>query len=127
MRTNYETKQKETIIEAIKKQNKSFMVKDLYDTLNGKVGLTTIYRLLQKLEDEGLITKEVGKDNKTKYEYLEKCEEENHFYLKCDKCGTLTHVDCDCINELSSHISKEHNFKLNKENIIIKGICSKCN
>ena len=126
MRTNYETKQKETIIEAIKKQNKSFMVKDLYDTLNGKVGLTTIYRLLQKLEDEGLITKEVGKDNKTKYEYLEKCEEENHFYLKCDKCGTLTHVDCDCINELSSHISKEHNFKLNKENIIIKGICSKC-
>ena len=126
MRTNYETKQKETIIEAIKKKNKSFMVKDLYDTLNGKVGLTTIYRLLQKLEDEGLITKEVGKDNKTKYEYLEKCEEENHFYLKCDKCGTLTHVDCDCINELSSHISKEHNFKLNKENIIIKGICSKC-
>ena len=126
MRTNYETKQKETIIEARKKQNKSFMVKDLYDTLNGKVGLTTIYRLLQKLEDEGLITKEVGKDNKTKYEYLEKCEEENHFYLKCDKCGTLTHVDCDCINELSSHISKEHNFKLNKENIIIKGICSKC-
>lgn len=126
MRNNYETKQKETIINVIKNEEKQFQVKDIYEKLDGKVGLTTIYRLLSKLENEGLISKEAGKDNKTYYEYLEKCDEENHFYLKCDKCGSLTHVDCDCISELSTHISNEHHFSLNKENIIMKGICKNC-
>ena len=126
MRNSYDTKQKELLLNTIKGFNKQFEVKEIYESLKGKVGLTTIYRFLEKLEKEKLVTKIVGSDNKTYFEYLERCEEENHFYLKCDKCGSLTHVDCDCINELSSHISKEHKFNLNKENIIMKGICKNC-
>ena len=38
----------------------------------------------------------------------------------------MKHIDCDCINELYNHIKDEHSFKLNKEKIIINGICKKC-
>ena len=62
----------------------------------------------------------------TYYQYLGKCNHENHFYLKCDKCGEMKHIDCDCILELSEHIHKEHKFIPNKEKIIINGICNKC-
>ena len=126
MRNTYDTKQKELILETIKKQKTHFQVKDIYDALNGKVGLTTIYRLIEKLEKEKVVNKSIDKDNKTYFEYLGKCDEDNHFYLSCDKCGKLTHIDCDCINELSSHVYNEHKFTLNKENIVIKGICEKC-
>ena len=123
---NYDTKQKEMILEVIKRQNKAFLVKDIYDELKGKVGLTTIYRFIEKLSEDKLVNKSASLDGKVNYEYLEKCGLENHFYLKCNRCGELIHVDCDCIDTLSNHILNEHSFTISRENVIIKGLCSKC-
>lgn len=125
-RTNYNTKQKDEILDTIKKMNKAFLIKELYVKLNEKVGLTTIYRFIDKMVENEELYKYIGEDNNTYYQYLEKCDCNNHFYLKCINCGNMIHVDCDCIKELSNHITKEHNFIPNKENIIINGICSKC-
>ncbi len=122
----YNTKQKELILEIIKKQKKEFTVKDIYNEAKNKTGLTTVYRLIDKLVEENIITKTIEKDNKTKYQYLEKCSQNNHFYLKCRNCKTLEHVDCDCIKELSNHILKNHSFTPDNENLIINGLCEKC-
>ncbi len=122
----YNTKQKDSILNAIKKQKKEFAIRDIYNELNGNIGLTTIYRLIDKLEKEGIVKKITHQEDSFYYQYLEECNEENHFYLKCEKCGNLIHIDCDCIKELYEHISLKHNFQFNKENIIINGLCSKC-
>ena len=124
--TNYNTKQKELILSIIKKKKHEFRVKDLYNDLNKEIGLTTIYRQIDKLVNEGRINKNINKDNITYYQYLEECNKKNHFYLKCDKCGNMTHIDCDCIEQLSNHIVKEHQFNLNVDCIIITGICKHC-
>ena len=122
----YNTKQKQEILDLIKNQKKEFTVKDIYNKLNSDVGLTTIYRVIDKLLKENILNKYIDNDNITHYEYLEKCEHDNHFYLKCDKCKSVIHIDCDCINDLSKHILKDHQFTLNKEKIIIGGICKNC-
>ena len=122
----YNTKQKEIILKIIKKQNKEFQIKDIYEKAQDNIGLTTIYRLIDNLTKENIIKKTIGKDGKNYYQYLEKCQEENHFYLKCNKCKKITHIDCDCIKELSEHILKKHKFNTDKKNIIISGICEKC-
>ena len=123
---SYNTKQKDKILEIIKSKKHEFTIKDIYEKLNEEVGLTTIYRYIDKLVNEGIVNKTISDDNITYYQYLEKCESDNHFYLKCEICKDMKHIDCDCINELYDHIKDEHNFKLNKEKIIINGICKKC-
>ena len=123
---SYNTKQKEKILNIIKSKNSVFTIKDIYNEINEEVGLTTIYRLVDKLVKDNIISRSISKDNITYYQYLKKCDHENHFYLKCDECGNLTHIDCDCIKELSSHIFKNHKFKPNKDHIIINGVCEKC-
>ena len=125
-RCNYNTKQKDLILDKIKSKKSSFTIKQLYDDLEGSIGLTTIYRAITKLDDEGLLNKTIGNDNTAYYQYLEKCLNKNHFFLKCEVCGNLEHVDCDCIETLTNHILKEHQFFLNNEHIIINGICKKC-
>ena len=125
-RDAYNTKQKELILDIVKKEKREFTIKEIYNDLNKKVGLTTIYRLIDKLVSEGYLEKFAGKSNTTYYGYVEKCSEENHFYLKCDKCGIMVHIDCDCIKELSNHILRKHKFNPNKEHIIFNGICEKC-
>lgn len=121
----YHTKQKDCIIDNIKKYNREFTIKELYTSMNKKVGLTTIYRLVDKLVSDGKLIKNITDDNITYYTYLEECNCLNHFYLKCNKCNRLIHIDCDCISDLTSHIKKEHNFKLDN-NVIIAGICYEC-
>lgn len=126
MRTSYSTKQKEIILDVIRKETKQFTIKDIYDKLNHTVGLTTIYRLVDKLIEDNILNKEIGKDNTTYYQYLDECNHDNHFYLKCDDCGKVIHIDCDCIKELSNHVYTHHKFITNKEHIIINGKCNNC-
>ena len=122
----YNTKQKDIIFDIIKKQKQEFTIKDIYGQINGKVGLTTIYRFVDKLVIDGRVSKYIGKDNITYYQYLEECDEDNHFYLKCECCGDMVHVDCNCIEEMYCHIFNKHKFMLDKKNIIINGICMNC-
>ena len=72
------------------------------------------------------MSKNIDSNNVTYYQYLGKCDCKHHFYLKCDKCGTITHIDCECISELSNHILNKHKFNLSKDHIIINGLCKDC-
>lgn len=122
----YHTKQKDIIYNLIKKQKYEFTIKDIYNQIKDRVGLTTIYRLVDKLVEEGRLSKYITKDNMTYYQYLEECNQMNHFYLKCEQCGIIIHIDCNCIEEMSKHILIEHKFLTNKMNIVINGICQNC-
>ena len=123
---NYITKQKEEIINIIKDYNNEFTVKDIYEKLNKKVGLTTIYRLVINLKEQGFLNIRVKDNNHIYYQYIKKCNKDNHFYLKCEKCGLLKHIDCDCVKKLNAHILNEHDFSFNTDKIIINAICSRC-
>ena len=123
---SYNTKQKDIILEEISKLENGFTIKELYNKLNKKVGLTTIYRIINKLEEDGCVTK-ISNDNEAVYNYTGKCKVGHHFYLKCLKCGTLYHVDCEYADRLSKHILEDHNFITSNEHIIINGECTKCN
>lgn len=128
-REKYNTRSKNSVLEEVKCFNKDFTAKDIKDSLDNKninIGLTTIYRELNELEEKNIIKKYYNDNNTAHYEYLCSCENDNHFYLKCMKCGMTKHVDCDCINEFSSHILREHNFNLNNNNLFISGICDEC-
>ncbi len=125
-REGYRTKQKDKILEVIRSLNHEFTIKELYNKLNKEVGLTTIYRLVDKLVMDKVLNKYISNKNITYYEYLNKCSHENHFYLKCLVCSELIHIDCDCIKKLENHILDEHKFNMNHENIIINGICKRC-
>lgn len=119
----YRTKQKEMILNLLKEYHKEFTVKEIHEKLD--CGLTTVYRLVDSLTEEGQIKKIINGNN-VYYQYLDTCDEENHFYLKCDCCGLLIHIDCDCILDLQDHILNEHEFKFASKNIIINGICKNC-
>ncbi|MBP5445646.1 MAG: transcriptional repressor [Acholeplasmatales bacterium] len=131
MRTNqYNTKGKELINSAIKEFSNGFTIKELKDYLNKNnqtVGQTTIYRIIENLENKNIIKKYYDENNVAHYKYVKDCSSDNHFYLKCIKCSKIVHVDCNCINELSAHIHKQHKFLLDTKNIILEGLCSNCN
>lgn len=126
MRETYNTKPKQKVLSAIQKQTSDFSAKDIYESLGHEIGLTTVYRCIESLEKESVILRVSNDDNTARYQYVEPCDEEDHFYLKCDMCGKLKHIDCEKIQGLTSHISKEHNFFPINTHLIINGHCASC-
>ena len=95
------------------------------------IGVTTVYRQLDKMVEEGLVNK-YNLDGKTSacYEYV---DAEHHmegnvscYHCKCDKCGKVIHLHCGEIEELMKHIEKKHSFVINPRRTVFYGTCEHC-
>lgn len=127
MKNNYKTEQRELLKEYLMENEDKFLsaeeILQYMKKHNQIVGLTTIYRFLNLLEENNSVRTEIR--NHTKYYQYISNECSNHFHLKCKKCGATTHLDCKEFENVNEHIKNEHKFKLDY-NTIIYGVCDKC-
>lgn len=128
--TSYSTKQGKLVLDCfISNTGVHLTIEDICNYLkenNTPVGKTTVYRQVQKLSDEGIITKySIDKESACCYQYTgENCK--MHFHLKCTKCSELFHASCDYIESLENHIFSHHGFKIDNSKTVFYGICQDC-
>lgn len=92
------------------------------------VGVTTIYRHLDKLVEEGVAKKYILDGTKAAcYQYVANGDAVPEYYhLKCENCGDLIHVECDYISALGQHFFDSHHFAIDPKKTIFYGQCSSC-
>ncbi len=132
-RGNYQTKQKALIDEYLKDNAGNHVtIKDIQEYLDfndSHIGLTTIYRYLDKLVEKGVVHKYIVDNNSSAcYQYIKDgCQKRHeHFHLKCEKCNELIHLDCHELENIQQHLAKEHNFVLNLHKTVFYGLCNEC-
>lgn len=90
------------------------------------VGLSTVYRQLERLEKQGLVHKIVTAEGA----YYQYCNAHAHgndcFLLKCERCGSIRHLDCSHLGELYAHLLQEHHFAINPRRTLFYGLCERC-
>lgn len=126
----YNTKQQKAILNYIAENADSYItvsqISEHMKAQNIKIGLTTIYRHLDKLIEQGLINKiKVDGLSGACFKY-EQPEETSYFGLKCEKCGEINKIDCSHLKLFYEHISSEHKFNINQNKTIFYGICKSC-
>lgn len=129
---NYKTKQRQAILDCIASLRGTHVtvsqIAEYLHEKNNPVGVTTIYRHLDKLVQEGKV-KKYTIDNTTSacFAYIDKHKSCNrHFHLKCESCGKLIHLDCDFLPQLEQHIFDHHKFKINPNKTVFYGTCKAC-
>jgi Fur family ferric uptake transcriptional regulator len=92
------------------------------------VGLSTIYRQLEKLAADGRIRKYMTAGGASAcYQYVDRSENcGSHFHLLCEDCGVLLHLDCDLLGEIERHLLASHDFQLDMLKTVFYGRCEKC-
>lgn len=126
----YNTKQGNLILECFKKNKGIHLtIDDILSYLkqnNTPVGVTTVYRHLQKLSESGIITKyNVDLDSGACYQYTERdCK--MHFHLKCTKCNELFHSECSYLQTVQDHIFSHHGFTVDNTRTVFYGLCQNC-
>lgn len=127
MEKKYKTCQRKIIKDYLVENKEKFIsaeeIKEYLKKKDLEVGLTTIYRFLNNLEEKNSVRIEIK--NHTKYYQIIPEECCNHFHLKCKKCGKTVHLDCKEFEEVNEHICKKHEFQIDN-NTMIYGTCKDC-
>lgn len=127
MKSDYQTKQKKAIIDFLEAAEGHLTAAQILSGLKQKglsIGTATVYRQLEKLEESGLVRKFITEGSACYQLSRHDCE--NHFHLKCTRCGELFHIDCDFLLKLAPHIAEHHNFKVDNCRTVMYGTCEKC-
>lgn len=131
MAGKYKTKQQAVIRQYLELQKDSYVTVNQIEKYlkenNCGVGLTTIYRHLEKMEEDGIVTRlKVDGHSGACYQYIENGNDENCFYIKCETCGEVAKMECRHLTELYSHVEDDHHFKINSKKTVFYGKCEKC-
>ena len=92
------------------------------------MGLTTVYRQMDGLLEEGLANKYTLDGKSACYEYIPKGSHLGGecFHCKCEKCGRLYHMHCRELELIAGHLLEEHHFQLNPLRTVFYGTCESC-
>ena len=130
-KSSYKTSQKELVLDYFKKkQTQHATAKLIYGDLKEKgvkIGLTTVYRHLEKMTEEGILVKSIVDENTPAcYEYTGHHTHESCYHCKCTKCGKLIHLHCHEISSLEDHIYQNHHFHVDPGRTVFFGLCKEC-
>jgi len=118
------TKAVEVLLKEFKNSSVAISAKMLINQLDTKFNKTTIYRILDKLEDDGVLHSFLGKDGLKWYAKCTECSSDEHKdvhpHFQCLSCGK---VDCLSIKVV---IPKIKNREVAFSQVLIQGKCEEC-
>lgn len=124
METGRNTKQKQLILEMLKKEKNHPTIADLYEKIlevDNTVGQATVYRNVNKLVEEGKI-KRITTDCGYRYD----CDCNPHYHLVCKKCNSIIDIFDEKYIKMIKRLEEEYSVKIDNSTVVFEGICDKC-
>ena len=122
------TKQREVVLKTLYNNDEHFtpeslylLIKETYPELN--VGIATVYRTLNLLEESSIVTSISFGSAGKKYELANK---PHHDHLICKCCGLIVEFENDDIETKQEEIASKNGFKLTSHLMQLYGICEDC-
>lgn len=93
---------------------------------DSEIGLATVYRTLELLEELNILHKLYFGDGRSRYELCHLQSEHHHHHLICHTCNQILEVKEDLLNQLESLIEREHGFRIVDHRVQFYGYCTEC-
>ncbi len=125
-RGKYQTRQKEDIADFFRAHPEQCLTADaVYAALGANVGMTTVYRAVSRLCEEGFLRRYApqGAGTAAMYQYNH-CT--GHMHIRCVDCGTVAHLHCEEVDAFRGHLKQRHGFVLDECRTVLYGRCEQC-
>lgn len=113
------------ILNEINSSSGALSVVELVKRLQNKINKTTIYRVLEKLEDDGVLHSFLDNSGLKWYAKCRGCSKvvhhDVHPHFQCKSCGTI-----QCL-ETQIHIPEIPHYSISHSQILLQGVCKLCN
>lgn len=125
------TPQRRAIIEVlIENQDEHLSSEEIYDKVRvncPEIGLATVYRTMQLLDDINGVSKLNLDDGCIRYEInIAGDDSHHHHHLICKECGAIIEVMEDLLEDIESKVETTYNFRIKDHDLKFYGICKDC-
>ena len=118
------TPSKQAIFDLLAESRKAMSQDAIQQKINFGIDRATIYRVLNRFCDDGIMHKIIAEDGKQYFAVCIKCEEkklaDNHFHFRCIQCDTI-----ECLQE-AVHFTVPTSYNVKSVNCLLTGLCEKC-
>lgn len=120
-----QTEARRRLIELILEQPGQFRAADLVDRAQPLgIGRATVFRLLERLVELGLLSRLHGPDGCRTYTL---CEPEiHHHHLVCRTCGSVTPIETGAIESQIRSLAQASGFAVDGHHLEVFGRCGGC-
>lgn len=98
-------------------------IHDLIAQQGDTVGLATVYRTLQRLNESGEVDMLRSEDGEAIWR---QCSETHHHHLVCRQCGATVEVEGPAVERWTDAIAAEHGYGDISHTLEIFGLCANC-
>lgn len=130
------TEPRKAILEVLNNTTEHLSAEEIYMSVHRtypNVGLTTVYRNLELLEEMGIIAKFHFGDGRSRYELIHSPQKPgHHHHLICTGCKQIIDYDdfveeeIELLTKVEQALSAAHNFQITGHTIQFYGICHAC-
>lgn len=118
------TPSKEAVLELLMNSKKALSHEAIEQKIDIDIDRATIYRVLNRFCEDGLVHKIVAEDGKQYFAVCMKCDEnsftDNHFHFRCTNCQSI-----ECLPE-AVQFSIQEGYEVKSVNCVLTGICKEC-
>jgi Fur family ferric uptake transcriptional regulator len=120
------TWQKTAVLEQLSNTDEFVSAQELHQKISQsgkKLGLTTVYRALTEMVEQGMADSLSISDGEMRYRI---CTPEHHHHLICRVCGKTVEFDMPGFEELALQVAKANGFTELSHEIELFGVCAGC-
>ncbi|MBE5938267.1 MAG: Fur family transcriptional regulator [Lachnospiraceae bacterium] len=130
----YNTLQRRELVEfLVNHSNNQYTVEEIAKELEAhsgqekKIGKSTVYRLMGKLLEEGVVRRTVkGNSRHFVYQYAGGVTCAHHLHMKCRECGRILHMNDEESRNLMVMLQESSSFNLDIRETLLLGQCDRC-
>jgi Fur family ferric uptake transcriptional regulator len=120
------TPQREMVIEVLTHSGQHMTAEAVFVQVQERtqaVNIATIYRTLDLLVSEGLVSKsDMGEDGTVYASVLHGA----HLHLVCRRCGQVVEADSELTASLHAQVAQRYGFSADLSHLSLFGLCSDC-
>lgn len=124
------TTQRKVVLNAmLENKDKHLTVEEIYQLVkdqNPDIGLATVYRNIQLLNEMKIVEKLNLDDGFTRYELAKEDEIHRHHHLICETCGKVIEVKEDLMGAIELSFKETYGFVVHDHQAKFFGVCEDC-
>lgn len=120
------TPTKQAVIAYLQSQHQPVSLNDIHrsvETAHPKTAFSTVFRIVQQLEQQGTVNRVDWRVRGSHYEWGER---PHHHHIVCDGCGRVTDLDDHILNFDPHRIAAGTGYRVTHHTIELAGTCQDC-
>src|SRR5438552_3453880 len=111
------------VIDLLEDEDCCVSAADVHESLHGRIGIASVYRVLESLHEVGSVRRVDVGDGVARYEPV---RDHHHHHLVCTECGKVEAFDDPELERAIRRVEAKSGYAVETHDVVLQGACDDC-